>query len=184
MTIANIVVIVLSATLAFLLLAYAAPKRYQVKVVRKMPAPPERVWPYLSQPERFPHWFPYVSDCLANGEVQSGVGQKRHVRLDRKRHLGEREEEVSNWDENRIITLEHLWEKIDGKPAPWVDGQSQFLLEPVDGGTQLTCWYTFTGNGTMGRIFSLISFRKKHEKEYKLAFENLEKRLTEETYPS
>jgi uncharacterized protein YndB with AHSA1/START domain len=183
-TIANIIVIVLAVTLGFLLLAYASPIRYQVKVVRKLPVPPERVWRYLSEPERFPHWFPNISDCTTNGDVKSGVGQRRHVRLERKRRLGEREEEATRWEENRILILEHLWERMEGKPVHWVEARSEYRLDPEDGGTRLTTSFWFSGDGTMGRIFSLLSYRKKHEREHRLALSNLEKRLVEETYPS
>ncbi len=181
MTIANIIVVVLSAMLGFLLLAYAAPKRYQVKVARRLAAPPDRVWPYLSEPEYLPRWFPGVTESTLVGQVQSGVGQKRHIKIDRNLKRAEREEEVTRWDEARVITLEHLWEKMDGKTPPWIEGKSEYRLEAVEGGTQLTGWYTFSGHGTMGRIFSLLSFRKKHEKEYRLAFDNLEKQVAEES---
>ena len=180
MTITNIIVVILSAVLGFLLLAYAAPKRYQVKVARKLPAPPDRVWPYLSEPEYLPRWFPGVTESMTIGDVQSGVGQRRHIKIDRDLKRAEREEEVTRWDQDRAITLEHLWEKMGGKTPPWIEGKSEYRLEPVDGGTQLTGWYTFSGHGTMGRIFSLLSFRKKHEKEYRLAFDNLEKQIAEE----
>lgn len=180
MTIVNLIVVVLSATLAFLLLAYAAPRRYQVKVSRKLPVPPDRIWPYLSDPEYLPRWFPGVTECTTNGEVTSGVGQRRHIKLDRDLRRAEREEEVTRWEEDKSIILEHVWEKMDGKTPPWVEGKSEYRLEPVDGGTQLTGWYTFSGHGTMGRIFSLLSFRKKHEREYRLAFDNLEKQLVGE----
>lgn len=179
MTVANLVIVVLSAALAFLLLAYAAPRRYQVKVDRELAAPPDRIWPYLSDPEYLPRWFPGVTESTLVGEIQSGVGQRRHIRLDRNLKRAEREEEVTQWKDNQSITLEHRWEKMNGKTPPWIEGKSEYRLEPIEGGTRLTGWYTFSGHGTMGRIFSLLSFRKKHEKEYRLAFDNLEKRVTE-----
>jgi uncharacterized protein YndB with AHSA1/START domain len=179
-TIPNIIVMVLSAVLAFLLLAYAAPKRYQVKVSRRLPAPPDRVWPYLSDPEYLPRWFPGVTECVGNSDVRNGVGQRRHIRIDRDLKRIEREEEATGWIENQYLVLEHAWEKVNGKTPPWTEGKSEYKLEAVDGGTELTGWYTFSGHGTMGRIFSLLSFRKKHEKVYRLAFDNLEKRIGED----
>lgn len=181
MTIANIIVVILSALLAFLLLAYAAPRRYQVKVTRRLPAPPDRVWPYLSDPEYLPRWFPGVTEATTIGDVETGVGQKRHIKLDRDLKRAEREEEATHWDEGRALTLEHLWETMNGKTPPWIEGKSEYRLEAVEEGTQLTGWYTFSGHGTMGRIFSLLSFRKKHEREYELAFENLEMQVVQES---
>src|SRR5215470_9186006 len=74
---------VLSCVLTLLLLIWAAPRRYQVKISRKLNAPASRVWAYLSEPERYPHWFPYVASCKLDGGPPSGVGQKRRLKLDR-----------------------------------------------------------------------------------------------------
>ena len=184
MTVPNLIVFGLAFVLAFLLLAYAAPKKFQVKISRKLSAPPDRIWPYLSVPERYPNWFPFLTDCRAVNGTQNGVGQKRLVKIDRNKNLGEREEEVTRWDENQVIELQHVWEKMDGKLVRWVEARTEYRLKAVDDGTEMTSRFWFSGQGLMGKIFSLLSFRKKHEMEHRLALDNLEKRLQEETYKS
>lgn len=175
----NITVFVLAFVLAFLFLAYSAPRRYQVKVSRNISAPPKEVWPYLSDPKNFAEWYPFtLSSKLKNG-VERGVGQRRVVQFEKDGHKGEREEEVTRWEDNRVIILEHLWEKVDGKAVPWYEARVEFWLEPDNGGTKLTSSFWFSGIGVFGRIFCLLSFRKRHEKEYRNALDHLQKRVQE-----
>jgi hypothetical protein len=42
----------------------------------------------------------------------------------------------------------------------------------------------FYGRGLLGGVFSLLFFRKRHEKDFRLALQYLERRLREETYPT
>ena len=183
MAIAYGIAFFLICVLSFLLLLWAAPRRYQVKVTRTVPVPPERVWPYISDPERFPHWFPYVASCEHIGGPPRGVGQKRRVRVDRNGALGEREEEAVTWEENRRIDLARGDEKLRGRLVGWRDARAEFRLAPVAEGTAVTGVLWFYGRGLLGGVFSLLFFRKRNEKDFKLALEYLERRLREESYP-
>jgi uncharacterized protein YndB with AHSA1/START domain len=175
----NIAGFTIAFLLAFVLLAISAPRRYQVKVWRNISAPPKDVWPLVSDPKNYSDWFPgAVYSELKNG-VEHGVGQRRIIRFENNGHKGEREEEVTRWEENRVIILEHLWERVDGKAVPWYEARVEFWLEPDNGGTKLTSSFWFSGIGVFGRIFSLLSFRKRHEKEYRNALDHLEKRMQE-----
>ena len=183
MAIAYVIVFILVCALALLLLLWAAPRRYQIKITRTMPVPPERVWPYVSEPERFPHWFPYVASCEHIGGPLKGVGQKRRVRIDRNGVLGERDEEAVTWEENRRIDLLRGDEKHHGKLVGWRDARAEFRLAPVPEGTAVTGVLWFFGRGTLGGVFSLLFFRKRHEKDFRQALQYLERRLREESYP-
>jgi uncharacterized protein YndB with AHSA1/START domain len=177
------IVYVLLFVLAFLLLAYAAPRRYQVKVTRTVAAPPERVWAYLSDPERFPHWFPGVAACTHAGGPERGVGQRRHVVLDIKGHPGEREEEATHWEENLRLELTHLSETRSGRPVRWEEARAEFRLAPAPGGTAVTAVLWFSGRGALGRMIALLSTRKRHEADFRAALERLDQRLREESFP-
>jgi uncharacterized protein YndB with AHSA1/START domain len=174
---------VLLCLLAFLLLVYAAPRRYQVKVTRTLAAPPERIWPYLADPARFPHWFPNVTACAHAGGPERGVGQRRRLSLERRGVPGEREEEATRWEEGRILELTHRWETRAGRPALWEEARAEFRMEPVAGGTAMTGVLWFSGRGSLGRVLSLLSFRKRHEAEFGAALERLDQRLREESFP-
>lgn len=175
---------VLSCVLTLLLLVWAAPRRYQVKLTRKLEAGPARVWAYVSEPERYPHWFPYVASCKLEEGPASGIGQKRRLRLDRNGVLGEREDEVVTWQEGRRIDLDQKNEKMHGRTVGWRDARAEYRLEPNGDGTKITGVLWFYGRGILGGVFSLLFFRKRHEKDLRLALSHLEKRLREETYPS
>jgi uncharacterized protein YndB with AHSA1/START domain len=171
---------VLFAALALLLLIYAAPRRYQVKVTRVLPAPAERIWPYVSEPARLPLWFPYVAACAHAGGPERGVGQRRLVTLDMRGKPGQREEEVTLWQENQRIELAQLWEKRGGRDVPWSNAKSEFRLAPAGDETAVTGVLWFTGRGPLGPAFSLLSLRKRLEGEYRVALERLELRLRKE----
>src|SRR5262249_29425555 len=106
-----------------------------------------------------------------------------HVTLDLEGTPGEREEEVSRWEELRVIELQHLRETRAGRPVPWEQARSEFRLAPADNGTSFTGILWFSGRGMMGRIFSLLTIRKRHEHQFRLALQHLEKRLREESFP-
>jgi hypothetical protein len=174
----------LTCLLVLLLLMWAAPRQYQVKLSRQLPAKPARVWSYLSEPEQYPHWFPYVATCeLANGTPR-GVGQKRRLQLDRNGVLGEREDEVVTWDEGRRIDLVQRNEIMQGRPVGWRDARAEYRLEPSGDQTRLTGVLWFYGRGPLGGVFSLLFFRMRLEKDLRLALSHLETRLREETYPA
>jgi uncharacterized protein YndB with AHSA1/START domain len=174
----------LTVVLAFLLLVYAAPRRYQVKVTRFVPAPPERVWAYVSDPARFPHFFPGVTDCTHAGGPERGLGQRRHVVLDLRGKPGEREEEATLWEENQRLELTPGRETRGGREVPWNEARGGFRLAPAPGGTTVTGVLWFSGRGSLGRIFSLLTIRKRHEADYRAALATLERRLREESFPA
>lgn len=174
---------VLSCVLTLLLLIWAAPRRYQIKLTRTLTAPPARVWAYLSEPDRYPRWFPYVASCTLDGEPAQGVGQKRRIRLDRDGVLGEREDEVVTWEENRRIDMLQRNEIMHGRPVGWRDARAEYRVEPSGDGTKITGVLWFFGRGLLGGVFSLLFFRKRHEKDLRLALSHLEKRLSEDAYP-
>lgn len=180
MTLVYLVVLVALFALAYGLLGWASPRRYQVKVARSLPAAPERVWSYLAEPSHWPHWFPHVTSCEHVGGPASGVGQRRRVRFEHGGAAGEREEQATTWDEPRLLVLEHGEERLAGKPEPWTDAKWEFRLAPDAGGTMLTGVLWFSGRGAMGRALSLLSIRKRHEREMRQALANLETRLRDD----
>ena len=184
MFLAYAIVFILVCVLALLLLLWAAPRRYQVKITRTLPSPPDRVWAYLSGPERYPHWFPYVASCEHMSGPARGVGQRRRVKIDRNGRLGEREDEVVSWEENRHLELDERNEILGGRPMGWRDARAEYRLQPAGEGTALTAILWFYGRGLLGGVFSLLFFRKRHEKDLKLGLTHLEKRLREERYPA
>ena len=77
--------------------------------------------------------------------------------------------------------LRHVSEQRGGRAVRWEDAQSEFRLEPAEGGTRVTGVLWFSGRGMLGRIFSLLRYRKLHEEDFQAALAHLEKRLREES---
>jgi uncharacterized protein YndB with AHSA1/START domain len=96
---------------------------------RRVAAPPERLWPLVSNPERLPEWFTFA---LA-GEVLDGEGvgrrQRMHGEWGRKR--SEIDQEVVEFDPPRRIAWVHLAERLDGKPAPQFAASTRFTIDLV-----------------------------------------------------
>lgn len=184
MTAAQWVSYALIAVVAFLLLGFASPRRFQVKAQRRLPAPPDGVWPYLTEPARLPQWFPFITDCEAFPGDGPGAGSRRRVRLDRFGRIGEREEIMSQSEPNRFVAFEHSRERWGGRPAAWKEGRLELRLEPAENGSVLRASYWFEGVGYLGRMLCLLFLRKRHEADLHLALAHLEKRLVEASFPS
>ena len=96
---------------------------------RRVAAPPERLWPLVSAPERLSEWLTFA---LA-GEVLDGEGvgrrQRMHGEWERKR--SEIDQEVVEYDPLRRITWVHLAERLDGKPAPRFAASTRFTIDLV-----------------------------------------------------
>ncbi len=173
---------ILGIVVAFFLLGFASPKRFQVKAELRLPAPPDRVWPYLVEPELLPRWFPFVVECVPVAGSGRAVGDRRRVRLDRWRRIGEREEVLAKLAAPRFVAFEHSRERWVGRSALWRDSRLEFGLEPSEGGSTLRASYWFDGVGYLGRMFCLLFLRKRHQADLRLALTYLEKRLVEETF--
>lgn len=174
----------LGVAVAFLLLGFASPKRFQVKAERRLSAPPDRVWPYLLEPARLPQWFPFVTDCTPVDGNGRTVGSRRRVRLDRFARIGEREEVLTRLEVGRFVAFEHSRERWGGRTAVWREGRLELRLEARDGGSLLRASYWFDGVGYLGRMLCLLFLRKRHEADLVLSLSHLEKRLVEATFSS
>jgi uncharacterized protein YndB with AHSA1/START domain len=100
-------------------------------------APPEVVWPLVSDPARLPEWFAFAERVeVLGGE---GVGQRRRQHG----HWGRREsaidQEVTAWEPPRRLAWRHVAERLDGKPAPRFATKTEFSieLEPDGAGTHV-----------------------------------------------
>jgi uncharacterized protein YndB with AHSA1/START domain len=108
-----------------------------IEVVRErvVPAPPERVWPLVEDPDRYGAWFTFAERV----EVLEGTGlgrrQRLHGRWGRKR--SEIDQTVTSYEPGRRLAWRHDRERLDGKPAPRFASETEFSVEltPRDGGT-------------------------------------------------
>jgi uncharacterized protein YndB with AHSA1/START domain len=109
----------------------------EVVVAGRVAAPPEVVWPLVTDPARLPEWFAFAERVeVLEGE---GVGQRRRQHG----HWGKREsaidQEITAWEPPRRLAWRHVAERLDGKPAPRFAAETEFSieLEPDGAGTQV-----------------------------------------------
>jgi uncharacterized protein YndB with AHSA1/START domain len=106
--------------------------RAMIEVVaeRSIAAPPDALWPLVSDPARLPEWFAFAErvDVL---DGPAGAGQRRRQHG----HWGKRRSEVdqviTRWEPPRALAWRHEAERLDGKPAPRFAASTDFTIELV-----------------------------------------------------
>ncbi|HEV8558619.1 MAG TPA: SRPBCC family protein [Actinophytocola sp.] len=103
---------------------------------RRVEAPVSSVWAVVSEAGRAPEWFTFAERV----EVRSGdgVGQLRtqHGRWG-SRHA-EVDQEITQFEPNRLLAWRHLAERLDGKPAPKFAASTEFRIELEPAGEATT----------------------------------------------
>ena len=88
----------------------------EVIAERDLPAPPERVWPLVSDPDELPRWFGFAERVeVLEGD---GVGQKRRQHGHWGKKASEVDQVLTAYEPERRLAWRHLAERLDGKPAP------------------------------------------------------------------
>ena len=109
-----------------------------IEIVResRVDAPVESVWKIVSDPERAPEWFTFAERV----EVRSGqeVGQLRtqHGRWGSKK--SEVDQEITDFEPNRLLAWRHVAERLNGKPAPRFAASTEFRIELEPAGAATT----------------------------------------------
>jgi uncharacterized protein YndB with AHSA1/START domain len=109
----------------------------EVIAERTVPAPPERVWPLISEPEELPRWFGFAERVeVLEG---AGVGQRRRQHGHWGKKPSEVDQELTAFEPQRKLAWRHLAERLDGKPAPRFAASTDFSidLKPENGGTRV-----------------------------------------------
>jgi uncharacterized protein YndB with AHSA1/START domain len=102
----------------------------EVVAERTVPAPPEAVWPLVSDPEQLPRWFGFAERV----EVLEGEGEgqlrRQHGRWGSK--PSEVDQELTAFDPPRRLAWRHLAERLDGKPAPRFAASTDFSIDLIE----------------------------------------------------
>ncbi len=110
----------------------------EVVAEREVPAPPERVWPLVADPDELPRWFGFAERVeVLEGE---GVGQRRRQHGHWGKKASEVDQELTAYEPERRLAWRHLAERLDGKPAPRFAASTDFSIElaPSESGTNVT----------------------------------------------
>jgi uncharacterized protein YndB with AHSA1/START domain len=99
----------------------------EVVVEGRVGAPPEAVWPLVSDPARMPGWFAFGERFeVLEGE---GVGQRRRMHGRWGAKASEIDQEVTAWEPPRRLAWRHVAERLDGRPAPRFAAATEFSIE-------------------------------------------------------
>ena len=106
---------------------------------RHIAAPPERIWPLVSDVTAWPKWFTEAE----GGEVLSGEGLGRRQRMTghARGKATEIDSVVTAWDPPRHLAWQHEAERVDGQPGSVVfavDATADITIEPDASGSTVT----------------------------------------------
>ena len=110
----------------------------EVVAERTVAAPPEAVWPLVSDPARLPEWFGFAGRVeVLEGPDGAGQRRRQHGHWGSKR--SEVDQRITRWEPGRALAWTHEAERLDGKPAPRFASSTDFSIElqPADGGTRV-----------------------------------------------
>jgi uncharacterized protein YndB with AHSA1/START domain len=109
----------------------------EVVAERTVAAPPETVWPLVSDPEQLPRWFGFAERIeVLEGE---GAGQRRRQHGHWGKKPSEVDQELTAYEPPKRLAWRHLAERLNGKPAPRFAKSTDFSIEliPEGGGTRV-----------------------------------------------
>ena len=121
-----------------------------IKVSRRIPSVPEKVWAVLADFPNIATWNTGVAKSFATSGSTSGVGAQRHCDL---APFGELEETVKEWDDTRRMVI-----SIDSaKKLPIAHGEVTFVLAPAELGTEISVTYAYEPKfGVLGQIMGSL----------------------------
>jgi uncharacterized protein YndB with AHSA1/START domain len=101
----------------------------EVTAERSIAAPPDALWPLVSDPARLPAWFTFAERVEVLDDGPDGPGQRRRQHG----HWGKRESEVdqviTRWEPPRALAWRHEAERLNGRPAPRFAASTDFSIE-------------------------------------------------------
>ncbi len=132
-----------------------------IKVSRRIPSAPAKVWAVLADFPNIATWNTGVAKSFATSDSTGGVGAQRHCDLT---PFGELEETVREWDETRRMVI-----SIDSaKKVPIAHGEVTFVLTPADGATEVSVNYAYKPKfGLLGQIMASLALDRQLTKGFK-----------------
>ncbi len=105
-----------------------------IKVSRRIPSAPAKVWAVLADFPNIATWNTGVAKSFATSDSTGGVGAQRHCDL---APFGELEETVKEWDDTHRMVI-----SIDSaKKLPIAHGEVTFVLSPTEDASEVSVNY-------------------------------------------
>src|SRR5215217_2086005 len=100
----------------------------EVVAERTVAAPPEAVWPLVSDPARLPEWFGFAGRVEVLEGVD-GAGQRRRQHGHWGKKASEVDQRITRWEPPRALAWTHEAERLAGRPAPRFASSTDFSIE-------------------------------------------------------
>ena len=122
-----------------------------IKVNRRIPAAPAKVWAVLADFPNIAAWNSGVAKSFSTSEATDGVGARRHCDL---APFGELEETIKEWDEPHRLVV-----SIDSaKKLPIAHSLVTFVLVPAEDATETSIEYAYKPKfGLLGQIMGSLA---------------------------
>ncbi len=117
-------------------------------------APPEKIWPFLVEPDRVLQWYSTFRRFEYSGDVHSGVGTRLYIEEQAMGPVMKLNFEATEWKENERLALR----MVSGTGVK--SYEQQWSLEPTAGGSR----FTFAEQvelpyGVLGKLLGLVGER-------------------------
>ena len=96
-------------------------------------APPEKIWPFLVEPEKIMQWFTLLKKFEYTGEQRSGVGTSFYYEEKNGPMLMKLSYEVTEW-----VEKERLAFRMTSGPASTSRDDQVWAIEPTSSGSRVT----------------------------------------------
>lgn len=147
-----------------------------LRVTRTLSAPPERVWPLLADPKRWPEWLPGVTTSEVLAGPAEGVGRRQRLQAAYGGQRGEIELQITDWEPRRRVGWVHTAERIGGKQQNLAkDIRTLITLTPAGGGTLLAVEGSWEPVGLMGKMLAKTVAQSRAEGMFEGVAENLDR---------
>jgi len=115
-------------------------------------APPEKIWPFLIEPEKIMQWFTLLKKFEYTGEQRSGVGTPFYYEEKNGPMLMKLSYEVTEWVENEKLAF-----RMTSGPASTSRDDQVWAIEATPSGSRFTCTEDFEMPwGFLGRMISAL----------------------------
>jgi uncharacterized protein YndB with AHSA1/START domain len=111
-------------------------------------APPEKIWPFLVEPEKIMQWFTLLKKFEYTGAQRSGVGTPFYYEESNGPMLMKLSYEVTEWVENERLAF-----GMTSGPATTKRDNQVWAIEATPSGSRFTCTEEFEMSwGVIGRM--------------------------------
>jgi carbon monoxide dehydrogenase subunit G len=118
---------------------------------------PGAIWRAISTVESLPGWLPGVESAEHLSGPKEGVGRRQRIQRLLYSHRIEIEQQVVEWDPERVLSMLHLRETSGGRELAGLRNFKTIVrIEPRDKGCSLVAEFSWETRGFTAMLFSRL----------------------------